>query len=364
LLTVSDAAQRAGVSRHTIGSWITAGKLSTLRIAGRRYARPADLAATQETAHVGDMVPRWRQDRRHAGWRLRQLREAAGMTQLELAAASGLRHETLSRLELGRQGASAESVRALAQALAVDPEQFVGREPVGRTRLTVTEAAARLEVPAARIETWLQQGRLAGVKVSGQWRVPAIAVTALERSGRLRGRCRRFDPRYRGWAQEFGPASERRACAGEWITMLALVLLIPAGLLAIASSPPNVRQFTSHIGDCRGWDNVHADLAPVNDDVAAFWDDLDRTLNPGSDDARRWAYAAQAISRQFETLNHSPALSRYVDLSAEIYRGYGQGFSALAQGDQVQGDALLAAGDRTLALADAALNAANAQCAA
>ena len=60
------------------------------------------------------------------------------------------------------------------------------------------EAAARLRVPAGRVQTWLREGKLAGVKVSGQWRVPVSAVRDLARSGRLRGRSRRLDPRYRG----------------------------------------------------------------------------------------------------------------------------------------------------------------------
>jgi excisionase family DNA binding protein len=64
--------------------------------------------------------------------------------------------------------------------------------------VTLTEAAARLDVPPERVRHWLKQGVLAGTKVSRQWRVPAIAVAELERSERLRGRSRRLDPRYRG----------------------------------------------------------------------------------------------------------------------------------------------------------------------
>jgi excisionase family DNA binding protein len=64
--------------------------------------------------------------------------------------------------------------------------------------LTLTEAAARLEVPPDRVRSWLQQGLLPGTQVSRQWRVPTVAVMELERSGRLRGRSRRLDPRYRG----------------------------------------------------------------------------------------------------------------------------------------------------------------------
>jgi excisionase family DNA binding protein len=198
LLTVTEAAQQAGLSPWTLRAWMAGGRLPAARIAGRCYISPADLTATQQAAHVGTVVPAWRRDPQHAGWCLRMLREAAGLTQLELAATSGLRHETLSRLELGRQAASAESVRTLASALQVDPERFVSREPGGLTMLTVAEAAFRLDVPADRLRRWLQERELAAVKVSGEWRVPAIAVAELGRSGRLRGRSRRLDPRYRG----------------------------------------------------------------------------------------------------------------------------------------------------------------------
>ncbi|MCC2629410.1 MAG: hypothetical protein K0S14_3060, partial [Thermomicrobiales bacterium] len=53
-----------------------------------------------------------------------------------------------------------------AQALRVAPDQFVGHQPGGMTLLTVAEAASRLEVPAGRVQTWLREGLLSGVKVS------------------------------------------------------------------------------------------------------------------------------------------------------------------------------------------------------
>jgi transcriptional regulator with XRE-family HTH domain len=192
------AAHLAGVSRWTISSWITSGHLPAVRITGRRFVRPEDLAATQAQAHVGPVVPAWRQHRHRAGTRLRAIREAAGLNQLQLAAASGLTHEAISNLETGKRSPYATTVRALAQALGVTPEQFVSREPVGLTLLTVAEAAHRLDVPAGRVQTWLRQGLLTGSKVSGQWRVPAVVVAELGRSDRLRGRSRRLDPRYRG----------------------------------------------------------------------------------------------------------------------------------------------------------------------
>jgi excisionase family DNA binding protein len=198
MLTVTEAAQLAGVSRHTINTWITRGLLPAVRMTGRRFIKPTDLAITQAHVHAGVVVPAWRDDPRHAGKRLRLLREAAGVSQLQLAVASGLTHELISRLEVGRKTPQGESVRRLADALRIAPEQFVEDGPLGLTMLTSAEAAARLDVPVARVQKWLRQGQLPGTKVSGQWRVAAVVVAELERSGRLRGRSRRLDPRYRG----------------------------------------------------------------------------------------------------------------------------------------------------------------------
>jgi excisionase family DNA binding protein len=198
LLTVTAAAQQAGVSRSTISGWITHGQLPAVRINGRRYISLDDLAATQVRAHLGPVLPAWREDRHRAGKRLRALREATGMNQLQLAAASGLTHEAISWLETGKRAPYVETVTQLAHALRVDPTLFVSQEPIGLTMLTAAEAAVRLDVPPGRVQIWLKQGELAGVKVSGQWRVPAVAVAELGRSGRLRGSSRRLDPRYRG----------------------------------------------------------------------------------------------------------------------------------------------------------------------
>jgi excisionase family DNA binding protein len=196
-LTVTEAAERLGLSRYTIGSWIRRGLLPAIVVDGRRQVRPADLAATQAMQHAGAVIPAWRREPKRAGWRLRQLREAAEWTQLDLAARSGLTHEAISNLERGRRAPLATTVRALAQALGVEPPAFVmgtATEP----GLTTAEAATRLGVPAVRVQKWLLQGQLTGWKVSGQWRVARHSVAALEASDRLRGRSRRLDPRFRG----------------------------------------------------------------------------------------------------------------------------------------------------------------------
>src|SRR5215218_1956000 len=156
LLTVTAAAERSGLPRTIISGWITTGQLPAVRFNGRRYVRAEDLAATQARAHEGEVVPAWRQNRRRAGKRLRAIREAAGLNQIQLAAASGLTHEAISNLETGKRSPYAATVRALAQALGVEPKQFVSREQAGLTLLTVAEAANRLDVPAGRVQTWLR----------------------------------------------------------------------------------------------------------------------------------------------------------------------------------------------------------------
>ena len=198
LLTVTAAAERTGLPRTVISSWITTGQLPAVRINGRRHIREEDLAEIQARAHEGEVVPVWRKNRKRAGKRLRAIREAAGLNQIQLAAASGLTHEAISRLETGRCWPYAETVRKLARALGVEPERFIARDKTGLSLLTVAEAANRLDVPAGRVQTWLRTGQVAGTKVSGEWRVPSVVIAELARSGRLRGRSGRLDPRFRG----------------------------------------------------------------------------------------------------------------------------------------------------------------------
>lgn len=196
LLPLAKAAAVAGLSRSTLRGWHKAGGLPAVWREGQLWVDPADVAVAREVAHLGSVVPCWRVDPRRAGWRLRVLREAAGQTQLELAAATGLAHETISRLELGREAPYATTAQRLATALRVAPDVFVAPGELAAT-LSLGEAAARLGVPTARLRNWLNSGAFPGVKASGQWRVDPETVADLERSGRMRGRSRRLDPRFR-----------------------------------------------------------------------------------------------------------------------------------------------------------------------
>ena len=196
-LTRKQAAELAGVSEDTIKGWVERGHLVSLPGRPPRYTA-ADVQAAQVMAHAGDVLPRWRANPVYAGQRLRRLREAGGLHQQQLAHQAKLSHEHISRLEVGTYAASAPTVHQLSQALGVAPERFVDDTPIGVELLTTEEAGRRLDVPGKRVQTWVRQGVLPGVKVGEEWRIPAIAIAELERSGRLRGRSRRLDPRYRG----------------------------------------------------------------------------------------------------------------------------------------------------------------------
>jgi excisionase family DNA binding protein len=197
-LSVDEAARAVGVSRATINGWIQAGLVPSTLTDRRRSLRLPDLSATHAREHADGVLPTWRTDPARAGRRLRRLREAAGCSQLALAAASGVSHEAISVLEHGKRPATGPTIWRLATALGIDPVRFVDNTPIGLATLTVGEAAQRLGVPEQRLQRWLKEGQLPGHKVARQWRIPEIALTELERSGRMRGASRRLDPRYRG----------------------------------------------------------------------------------------------------------------------------------------------------------------------
>jgi transcriptional regulator with XRE-family HTH domain len=58
--------------------------------------------------------------------RLRELRERASFSQMELSEISGVSRATIADLELGKRGARPRTRRRLAKALGVDPWELVG----------------------------------------------------------------------------------------------------------------------------------------------------------------------------------------------------------------------------------------------
>ena len=58
--------------------------------------------------------------------RLRELRERASFSQMELSELSGVSRATIADLELGKRGARPRTRRKLAKALGVEPWELVG----------------------------------------------------------------------------------------------------------------------------------------------------------------------------------------------------------------------------------------------
>jgi transcriptional regulator with XRE-family HTH domain len=59
--------------------------------------------------------------------RLRELREERALSMRELAARSGVAHQTIYRLEHGQSNAQPRTVRHLAEALGVEPRELLIR---------------------------------------------------------------------------------------------------------------------------------------------------------------------------------------------------------------------------------------------
>ena len=57
--------------------------------------------------------------------RLRELRERAAFSQMELSERSGVSRATIADLELGKRGARPKTRRKLAKALVVEPWELV-----------------------------------------------------------------------------------------------------------------------------------------------------------------------------------------------------------------------------------------------
>lgn len=192
-LSAREAAELIGVPHATIGGWVRRGILRPSLPGKLRRITLADLEAAQRTVHAGDVVPRWREDPRHAGLRLREMREAQRLTQEALALRAGLTHEEISRLEAGEKSPIAATLAKLERGLGINVALLVAHTPLGLSLLTTEEAARLLGVPPRRVRKWTHDGVLPGVKVGCHWRIPAVAVYELDRSGRLRGDSRRLD---------------------------------------------------------------------------------------------------------------------------------------------------------------------------
>ena len=144
---------------------------------------------------------------------------------------------------------------------------------------------------------------------------------------------------------------------------IVIFLMVPVALFTEIVTAGLVGRAAGQVGDCRGWQDLETDLAPISAGMQAFNDDIARTVNPDTNDVHRWAASANTLKQQYEALDHPPALDHYVELSIQTLQSYQQGFDAVAMGDYDHGEVLLERGDSTLLEAQAAfLREAQAEC--
>lgn len=67
-------------------------------------------------------------------FRIRELREAAGLSQAQLAERAGVRQATVSELETGKSRRLLDVIDKLARALRVEPGELLQRAPKARRR--------------------------------------------------------------------------------------------------------------------------------------------------------------------------------------------------------------------------------------
>lgn len=78
--------------------------------------------------HFARTPPNAKQLRKEAGSWLRELRQGAGLSQIELAAQLGLKYYTfISQIETGYGRVPTESMEAWAKAVGADPAAFARR---------------------------------------------------------------------------------------------------------------------------------------------------------------------------------------------------------------------------------------------
>jgi transcriptional regulator with XRE-family HTH domain len=89
---------------------------------------------------------------------LRRLRLERFLSQGELARRAGLHAVTLTRLEAGTTDPSTRTVRALAEALGVEPGGLASPDEVAELRRVLKRAAPRERTDGYHRDTWNDDG--------------------------------------------------------------------------------------------------------------------------------------------------------------------------------------------------------------
>jgi transcriptional regulator with XRE-family HTH domain len=99
---------------------------------------------------------------------LRSLRLGQFLSQAELARRAGLHALTITRLEAGAAAPSTRSVRALAEALGVEPGELATPHEVAELRRVLARAAQLDGKAGDRLDSWEDDGGAAQLGTRGQ----------------------------------------------------------------------------------------------------------------------------------------------------------------------------------------------------
>lgn len=97
-------------------------------------------------------MDRKRFDAKRVGRAVRFHRDAAGLTQADLAERANLAFETISRVESGREPPSLNTAVSLADAMAVSVDAVLGRGPAPKRNSGLAPELRRLLVAASRVD--------------------------------------------------------------------------------------------------------------------------------------------------------------------------------------------------------------------
>jgi transcriptional regulator with XRE-family HTH domain len=99
---------------------------------------------------------------------LRQLRLGQFLSQAELARRAGVHALTITRLEAGATAPATRTVRALADALGVEPRELATPREVAELRRVLAEAARSDGKVGSRLDGWDDDGGAAEPESSRQ----------------------------------------------------------------------------------------------------------------------------------------------------------------------------------------------------
>jgi transcriptional regulator with XRE-family HTH domain len=151
--TIAEVATACGVSAQTVREWERLGYFAASRSVGKHrlfsetnLREVSDRAAQRRRSRQVERTPLPLGDLSNLNWelsstgaRVRSAREAAGLTQSQLASHAGTSRSTLSAIERGLAGPSVQLWSRIAEALGIPMSNLAPPRPVGQILTTASQ---------------------------------------------------------------------------------------------------------------------------------------------------------------------------------------------------------------------------------